>query len=145
MASTFHVYDSFETYKKIYGEKSDSLLFETRIKDCYIKGEHIWVVTNTNLEKERPQLNRTIVHFRNNDISKHIEGDERLIKYNESRYNPKKDKVEFCTRSFRKPLMIMRVGRFHGNKPKKPVKLDWSYRFYDITSDRINLVLNEKM
>ena len=35
----------------------------------------------------------------------------------------------------------MRVGRFHGDKPKKPVKLDWSYRMYDLSLDRINLVL----
>ena len=67
--------------------------------------------------------------------------DERLVKYEESRYNPKTDKLEFCTRHFRKPLLIMRVGRFHGDKPKKPVKLDWSYRMYDLSLDRINLVL----
>ncbi len=141
MATTFHVYDSFSTYRKIYDKKSDSILFEADITDCYIKGEHLWIVTNTNLEKERPQLNRTIVHFRNNDISKYEEGDEKLVKYKESRYNPKNDQIEFCTRRFRKPMMVMRVGRFHGDKPKKPVKLDWTYRLYDITSDRVNLVL----
>ena len=35
----------------------------------------------------------------------------------------------------------MRVGRFHGDRPKKSVKLDWSYRMYDLSLDRINLVL----
>jgi hypothetical protein len=141
MATTFHVYDSFSTYRSVYKNKSDSILFETDVKDFYIKGDKLWIVTNTNLEKERPDLSRSIVHFRNNDISKWEEGDERLVKYEESRYNPKTDKLEFCTRHFRKPLLIMRVGRFHGDKPKKPVKLDWTYRMYDISLDRINLVL----
>ena len=99
---------------------------------------------NTNLEKERPDLSRSIVHFRNNDISKWEEGDERLVKYEESRYNPKTDKLEFCTRHFRKPLLIMRVGRFHGDMPKKCTEIDWSERFYDTINDRINLVLKNE-
>ena len=141
MATTFHVYDSFSTYRAVYKNKSDSILFETDVKDFYIKGDKLWIVTNTNLEKERPDLSRSIVHFRNNDISKWEEGDEKLVKYDESRYNPKTDQIEFCTRRFRKPMMVMRVGRFHGDKPKKPLKLDWTYRMYDISLDRINLVL----
>ncbi|MBC8429766.1 MAG: hypothetical protein H8D92_00055 [Pelagibacteraceae bacterium] len=145
MATSFHVYDTYSTYKKRYLDKVNSIYFSTDIKDCYIVGEHIWIVTNTNLEKERPELNRTIVHFRNNDISNYVTGEEKLIKYEESRYNPKNDHLEFCTRKFRKPLFSTRIGRFHGDKPKKPVKLNWAYRFYDITSDRVNLVLNEKV
>lgn len=141
MATTFHVYDSYSTYKQRYLDKSESVYFSSDIKDCYIVGNHLWIVTKTNLEKEKPELNRTIVHFRNNDISEYETGNEILVKYKESRYNPKNDHIEFCTRKFRKPLFSIKIGRFHGDKPSKPVKLDWSYRMYDITNDRVNLVL----
>ena len=143
MATTFHVYDKYSTYKQRYLDKTDSVYFAVDITDCYIVGEHLWVVTNTNLEKERPELHRTIVHFRNNDISKYETGEEVLVKYEESRYNPKNNNIEFCTRRFRKPLFSIRTGRFHGDRPSKPVKLNWAYRFYDITNDRVNLVLKD--
>ena len=72
MATSFHVYDNMETFKKRYGENFNLLEYTTKIVDCFFKCEKLYVVTNTNLEKERPQLYRTIVHFRNGSADKFL-------------------------------------------------------------------------
>tara|TARA_R110002020_G_scaffold113246_4_gene260460 strand:+ start:2715 stop:3152 length:438 start_codon:yes stop_codon:yes gene_type:complete len=144
MATSFHVYDNIETYNTRYGNNRNLLEFSSNIIDCFIKGEKIYVITNTNLEKERPQLHRTIVHFRNGKADDYLDGDEILVLHDKTHYNPKNNNVEFGIRFLRKPLLKFFVGRFHGDKPKKCKKVDWSQRFYDVINDRINLVLKNE-
>ena len=50
MATSFHVYDNIETYNNKYGDNRNLLEFSSNIIDCFIKGEKIYVVTNTNME-----------------------------------------------------------------------------------------------
>ena len=118
MATSFHIYDNIETYKTKYGDYHKLLEFSSDIVDCFIKGEKIYVITNTNLEKERPQLFRTIVHFRNGKADDYLDGDEILVLHDKIHYNPKNNNVEFGIRFLRKPLLKFFVGRFHGDKPK---------------------------
>ena len=56
-------------------------------------------------------------------------------------YNPKKDWVEIYPRTLRKPEVFFRVGRLYGDKPVKSTKINYKYRFYDFTANRINLIL----
>ena len=144
MATSFHVYDNIETFKKRYGDNFNLLEYTTKIIDCFIKGEKLYVITNTNLEKESPQLFRTIVHFRNGSADKFLEGDEKLVLHKKIHYNPKNNNVEFFRRFLRKSLLKFFVGRFHGDMPKKCTEIDWSERFYDTINDRINLVLKNE-
>ena len=55
MATSIYVYENISTYNKIYAENRDDEMRETPLLDLYIKGEQLFVVTNTSLHKEQPQ------------------------------------------------------------------------------------------
>ena len=57
------------------------------------------------------------------------------------KYNPKKDWVEIYPRVLRNPEVFFRIGRLYGDKPVKTTKINYKHRFYDFTSNRINLIL----
>ena len=47
MATSFYVYSTLKEYQKVYGDKANSEMFQTKIKDMYVAdGEKLWVVTN---------------------------------------------------------------------------------------------------
>ena len=41
----------------------------------------------------------------------------------------------------RKPQIFFKVGRFWGDKPKKNVKIDWTKKFFNLASNRIEFIL----
>lgn len=144
MATSIYIYDCKETYEKIYEGLKEDALRECPLLDLYIKNEQLFVVTNTNLHKEQPRMERTIVHFRNGDLGKWATDKEKLVKYNTLRFNKKKECLEFFPRLLRKPLLALRIGRFYGELNKKKCNIDYSQRYYDFMMDRINLVLESK-
>jgi len=144
LATSIYVYENISTYNKIYAENRDDEMRETPLLDLYVKGEQLFVVTNTSLHKEQPQLQRTIVHFRNKSLGEWETGEELLVKYNCLKLNINKSMLEIFPRFLRKPKLQFRIGRFYGNQEKGKVKINYEHRFYDLFRDRINLILEEK-
>ena len=69
MATSIHVYDDIETFNKVYKGWLLEPLKNVKIKDMYIYDKRkLWVVTNTNDQKEQPRLQHSLVHFRNGNI-----------------------------------------------------------------------------
>ena len=142
MATSFYVYDTLKEYKLRYGDKVNSEMFQTKIKDMYVtKDEKLWVVTNFTEQAAKPQLNRSIVHFYAGEVAYYKKGDEKLVVEGKIKYNPKKDWVEIYPRVLRNPEVFFRIGRLYGDKPVKTTKINYKHRFYDFTSNRINLIL----
>ena len=142
MATSFYVYDTLKEYKLRYGDKTNSEMFQTKIKDMYVAdGEKLWVVTNFTEEVAKPQLNRSIVHFLAGEVAYYKKGDEKLVVEGKIKYNPKKEWVEIYPRVLRNPEVFFRIGRLYGDKPVKTTKINYKHRFYDFTSNRINLIL----
>ena len=142
MATSFYVYDTLKEYKLRYGDKAQSQMFQTKVKDMYVtKDEKLWVVTNFTEQAAKPQLNRSIVHFYAGEVAYYKKGDEQLIVDGKITYNVADERVEMFPRILRKPILFFRVGRFYGDKPNKTTKINYKYRYYDFTSNRINLIL----
>ena len=142
MATSFYVYDTLDEYKLRYGEKTKLEMFQTKIKEMYVtKDEKLWVVTNFTEQAAKPQLNRSIVHFYAGEVAYYKKGDEKLVVEGKIKYNPKKDWVEIYPRILRNPEVFFRIGRLYGDKPVKTTKINYKHRFYDFTSNRINLIL----
>lgn len=144
MATSVYVYETLQLYDKIYAEERDDPMRECDLIDLYLNNEKLYVVTNTSMHKEQPQLQRSIVHFRNGKIGEWEDGNEMLIKYDDVRLNLKKEQIEFFPRFLRKPKLSMRIGRFYGNLKNKKCKINYKYRFYDLHRDRITFILEEK-
>jgi hypothetical protein len=143
MASSIYIFDSDRMFKAVYREHVDDLEHKMPLIDLYVKGEKLWVVTNSNDQKERPRLDRSIVHFRKGDAKEWIEGDEKLVTHGKIRFNNKKNHLEIFPRFMRKPLLSMRVGRYFGIKEGK-CNIDYDKRYYDFKNDRIIFILDEK-
>ena len=80
MATSFYVYSTLKEYQKVYGDKANSEMFQTKIKDMYVAdGEKLWVVTNFTEQAAKPQLNRSIVHFYAGEVAYYKKGDEKLV------------------------------------------------------------------
>tara|TARA_R100000406_G_scaffold51754_1_gene35201 strand:- start:652 stop:1098 length:447 start_codon:yes stop_codon:yes gene_type:complete len=144
MASSIYIFNNIETFQSVYGKYFDDVLFKMPLIDIYLKKDKLWIVTNSNDMKEQPRLERTIVHFRSGNVEEWKDGDEKLVKYNDVRFNCKTSNVEFFPRFLRKPLLRMRIGRYFGNVDDKCHDIDYSQRFYDYTNDRIIFVLERK-
>jgi len=142
MATSFYVYDTLKEYKLRYGDKANSEMFQTKIKDMYVtKDEKLWVVTNFTEQASKPQLNRSIVHFYAGEVAYYKKGDEKLVVEGKIKYNPKKDWVEIYPKVLRNPEIFFRIGRLYGDRPVKTTNINYKHRFYDFTSNRINLIL----
>lgn len=144
MASSIYIYDSKETYKKIYKGVRNDPTRETFLIDLFTKDKKLLIVTETSKLKERPELSKSLVHFRNGSLGKYEDGTEKLIHYSSLKFNNKKTKLEVFPRFLRKAELELRVDRFYGETNKRKVKIDYTQRYYDLIFDRINLILVEK-
>ncbi len=143
MATSIYIFDSDKMFNAIYREHVDDLEHKMPLIDLYVKGQKLWVVTNSNDMKEQPRLDRSIVHFRKDNAKEWIEGDEKLVLHGKIRYNHKKNQLELFPRFLRKPLLSMRVGRFFGNKNGK-CYIDYNKRYYDFKNDRMIFILENE-
>ena len=144
MATSIYIFENDEFFQKIYKDVMENPLYIMPIIDLYVKGEHLWIVTNSNNQKEQPRLSNTLVHFRQGNIKGWEQGDEKLVKHDKIRYNHRKEHLEFFPRMLRKPLLSMRVGRCITNKNDKYSKVNYDKRFYDFTNNRIIFLLEDK-
>jgi hypothetical protein len=144
MATSIYIFENDLIFSRIYKDVMEDPLYIMKIIDLYIKGEHLWIVTNSNDKKEQPRLTNTLVHFRQGNIKEWQEGDEKLVKYGTLRYNRKKEHLEFFPRLLRKPLLSMRVGRCISDNTDKYSKINYDKRFYDFTNNRIIFLMENK-
>ncbi len=144
MATAIYIYESLKEYDRIYGLDRKDETRETKLNDLYVKDDKLFVVTNTSMHKEQPEMHRSIVHFRNGDLGEWEDGTEKLVKFGSLYYNHKKNKLEIFPKFLRKPLLQLRVDRYYGETMKRK-EIDYAYRFYDLQRDRMNLVLEEKV
>lgn len=144
MATSIHVYDDIETFNHVYKGWLLEPLKNVKIKDMYIYDKKkLWVVTNTNDQKEQPRLQHSLVHFRNGNIYGYQDEKTKLVLHDKVKFNQKKLTLEFFPKFLRKPDLSWRIGRYWtNNNPKKSKKIDWDLRFYDFELDRINLILS---
>jgi hypothetical protein len=144
MATSIYIFENDELFQKIYKDVMEDPMYVMPIIDLYVKGESLWIVTNSNDQKEQPRLNSTLVHFRQGNIKGWEQGDEKLVKHDKIRYNHKKQHLEFFPRMLRKPLLSMRVGRCISDNKDKYSSVDYDKRFYDFTNNRIIFLLENK-
>lgn len=143
MATSIYIFDSDRIFKAIYREHMDDVEYKMPLIDLYVKGERLWVVTNSNDMKEQPRLTRSIVHFRKDNAKDYVEGDEKLVTHGKVRYNEKRNQLEFFPRLLRKPLLSMRVGRYFGINEGK-CNIDYDKRYYDFKNDRMIFILEDQ-
>jgi hypothetical protein len=143
MATSIYIVDSDRRFKAVYREHMDDVEYKMPLIDLYVKGQRLWVVTNSNDMKEQPRMDRSIVHFRKDNAKEYVEGDEKLVTHGKIRYNEKRNQLEFFPRFLRKPLLSMRVGRYFGISEGK-CNIDYDKRYYDFKNDRMIFILEDK-
>jgi len=145
MASSIYVYNSLKEYIKYNKDNLNELFKSSKIVDLYIHDKtKLWVVTNTNDLKERPTLWRSLVHFRNGNVDAYKTDKSKLILYDKIKFNPKKMKIDIFPRFLRKPELRWRVDKYINNSNNKKCKfIDYEHRFYDLETNRINLILKD--
>jgi hypothetical protein len=143
MASAVYIFDDMNTFNNFYKGYTGDNMRKTKIIDMYVQNkEKLYVVTNTNDRKERPLLQKSLVHFRNGTLGEHENEDTELIKYEKIIFNRKKMQIEFNPRFLRKPSLKWRVDRYLDAAYRNENKtIDYDHRYYDFELDRIILVL----
>lgn len=150
MGISVHVYDTISEYVKRNGAmvepKREINEASLDLCDIYVRNpdsdDHkIMCVVDIDKFFDRPDTSRSITCYQKNNIHQYLTGDERLVKYDEVRYDPKTDNIMFFKKRMRKPKVFFKVGRFWGNRPKKDSKIDWSLKFFNVKMNRIEFIL----
>ena len=158
MASSLYVYRSFKDYERFYPkEEMGEPLNHSPLIDMYIKEDgdvkKLWVITNTAPPDYKPELWRSLVHFRNGNCKKWSDGTEKLVKHDNIYYDFRNNHLVIEPRFLMEPYYWRNVDRFVGKVPKSNskildyvnhnVKINYDKRFYDYVRDRINLIIEE--
>jgi hypothetical protein len=144
LATSFYIYQTFKEYSKINKDYIYDPLHHTKLIDIYIVPKlKVILVTQTNEDKERINMNKTIVHARNGTLPEELKELTKLIQHNDTVFDVKKGKLLFRPRFLRSPLYETKVDRFYGDLKKGKYKINYNHRFYDFIRDRVNLVLSE--
>jgi len=142
MGTSFYIYENIEELKKVYGQRLDEETHCIKITDMFLKpNDVLWIIEQYDKIKEKPLIGRSIVHFRNTSFDDYKNGDEKLVLHNKLKYNPKRNKLQIFPKTLRKPEYEVKVDRFYGNEQKKSSLIDYHHRYYDLSADRVNLVL----
>lgn len=145
MASSIYLYNNLEEYEKYNKDNLNELFKSSKIVDLYIhQKSKLWVVTNTNSLKERPLLQKSLVHFRNGNVNEYKTDESKLVLYGKIKFNPKKMQIDIFPRFLRKPELRWRVDKYiNGSNNTKSKIIDYEHRFYDLETNRINLILKD--
>lgn len=142
MASAIYVYENEEEFKNFYKGYTEDSFKTLKIIDMYIHdNDKLWVVTNTNDEKERPMLQKSLCHFRNGNIDEYKTENTVLVLFEKIKFDYKKSKLKFFPRFLRSPKLTWKVDRYFGDGKPKCNIIDYDHRYYDFETDRINLIL----
>lgn len=143
MASSIYLYNDYEEFEKFNKANFNEIFKTTKIIDLYVHDKtKLWVVTNTNDLKERPHLQKSLVHFRNSTCEEYKTDKTKLVLHNKIKFNPKKMCIDIFPRFLRKPELRWRVDKYiNGSNNKKSKMIDYDNRFYDFENNRINFIL----
>jgi len=152
MGTAFYVYETEEVYDKLYKERRKEKIHHSPIITLYlrldkVKENHLWVITESSTEKERPRMERSIVHFRNGEHSvlQYKNGEEIQLQRKNIKFDKNKMRVKIMPKTFRKSLLEFKVDRYIGDEIMGRLKSEEQEYFYDTVMDRINIVLIPKM
>ena len=152
MGTAFYVYETRELYDKIYKERINEKIHHSPVITFYLKFDkvkenHLWVITESSTQKERPRMERSIVHFRNGEhsILQYKDGEEIQLQKKNIKFDKHKMIVKIMPKTLRKSLLEFRVDRYIGNEITGTIKADDQEYFYDTVMDRINIVLKPKV
>jgi hypothetical protein len=152
MGTAFYVYETEESYLEMYKERVTEKIHHSPITAMYlsldkIKENHLWVVTESSDQKERPRMERSIVHFRNgeHDLLQYKNGEEIQIQKKNIKFDKDKMKIKMMPKTLRKPLLEFRVDRYYGHDVNPKVKAENQMCYYDTVMDRINIILIPKV
>ena len=151
MGTAFYVYETEEEYLKMYKDRVNEKIHHSPVTAMYLsldgKENHLWVVTESSKQKERPRMERSIVHFRNGlqGAASYKEGDEIPLEKKDVKFNKKKMVIQILPKTLRKPILEFRVDRYYGDEVKGRIKADEQKYYYDTVMDRINIVLKPKI
>jgi hypothetical protein len=152
MGTAFYVYETEEEYLKIYKERVDEKIHHSPVTAMYlrlddVKENHLWVVTESSTQKERPRMERSIVHFRNGEHSllQYKNGEEIQILKKNIKFDKNKMRVKIMPKTLRKSLLEFRVDRYYGYDADPKVKAENQINYYDTVMDRINIILKPKV
>lgn len=143
MASSVYVFDDMNVFKYVYKGYTENKMRKIKIVDMYVQDkDKLYVVTNTNDQKERPLLQKSLVHFRNGSLGEYETDNTELVKYEKIKFNRKKMQLEFNPRFLRKPSLVWKVDRYFDAVIRNENKIiDYEHRYYDFELDRIILIL----
>ena len=151
MGTAFYVYENEEEYNKMYKERVKEKIHHSPVMCMYLKLDdkkenHLWVITESSSQKERPRMERSIVHFRNgeHDTLQYKNGKEIQLMKNNIKFDKDKMKMQIMPKTLRKSLLEFRVDRYYGRDVKPKVKAEDVKNYYDTVMDRINVVLSSK-
>ena len=152
MGTAFYVYETEELYDKLYKERMKEKIHHSPVTALYlkldkVKENHLWVITESSMQKERPRMERSIVHFRNGEHSmlQYKNGEEIQIQKKNIKFDKNKMRVKIMPKTFRKSLLEFRVDKYYGNKIIGKIKIENQEYFYDTVMDRINIILKPKI
>ena len=152
MGTAFYVYETKELYDDVYKERIKEKIHHSPVITLYlkldkVKENHLWVITESSTQKERPRMERSIVHFRNGEhnILQYKNGEEIQLQKKNIKFDKHKMKVEIMPKTLRKSLLEFRVDRYIGNEITGRINIDDQEYFYDTVMDRINIVLKPKV
>ena len=145
MASSIYIFDNMEMFEYIYKGYTENKMRKIPIVDIYIENkEKLYIVTNTNDQKEKPEMRKSLVHFRNGNLGEYETENTELIKHEKIKFNKNKMQLEFNPKFLRKPSLKWKVDRyFNSNCMNKNNVIDYDHRYYDFELDRIIFILKQ--
>ena len=152
MGTAFYVYETEEKYLKVYKDRITEKIHHSPVTALYlrldeVKENHLWVITESSKQKERPRMERSIVHFRNGEHSvlQYKNGEEIQILKKNVKFDKHKMRVKIMPKTFRKSLLEFKVDRYIGDEIMGRLKSEEQEYFYDTVMDRINIILKPKV
>ena len=85
--------------------------------------DKIMVVIDCEKFFDRPDVSRSIAMYQANNIKNYLDGEERLVEFDDVEFDPKDDKITFFPKWLGKSGQFFKAGRFWGDRPKKKTKI----------------------
>ena len=148
MGVSMHIYCDLDEYIKRntdrVDKKRDVNPASLKCLDMIIKpDDKIMIVLDWEKFFDRPDVSRSIAMYQSNNIKKYLNGEERLVEFDDVEFDPKDDKITFFPKWIGKSGQFFKAGRFWGDRPKNKTKIDWTHKFYNLDMNKIDLILKK--
>lgn len=150
MGTSIYVFQNLQTFLKSYEDfidpKKELNERSIKVKDMYIRpDEKLWFVLDTDKFSNRSGISKSITFLTLKNFQSYSDGKEKLVKAGCIKYEPKDNKIIFYPKFLRRYDLKLKVDRFLYDKPKKSVKIDYRYMFFDMPFNRLILVLENEV